>query len=156
MILANTTELHTRIEVLCQRVRELEIALKIMHDNYQGSGAGEHPLLREEMLAIKKNVGSMGEIRGGGVSGPESAGRGGGSEEGDTGSRAASQGDTASPNPASGSGSTAKGERAKVRLDESPDDSLVDAFGTLMIAANGETTFLGKTARAEYLIHAPF
>ncbi|KAF7964906.1 hypothetical protein HWV62_1757 [Athelia sp. TMB] len=170
MVLANTAELHTRIEVLQQRVRELEDALRILHTNYQGSAAQEHPLLSEAMLAIKMGAGVANSAAGGSGasgsgSGPEGSGggrgsgirRGGGSEEGGT------DGGSTSPRPVSGSGpgsgspSIAQIERDKVqaRADEAQDENLIDAFGTLTIASNGETTFLGKTARAEYLIYAP-
>jgi len=34
------------------------------------------------------------------------------------------------------------------------DDNLVNAFGTLTLGSRGESTFFGKTARAEYFISA--
>jgi hypothetical protein len=40
-----------------------------------------------------------------------------------------------------------------VKVEE--DTSVIDAFGTLAIGQRGESRFLGKTARSEYLIFAP-
>ncbi|KAL0575784.1 hypothetical protein V5O48_006181 [Marasmius crinis-equi] len=50
------------------------------------------------------------------------------------------------------SSSASPPEQTGQDMDE--DERLVDAFGTLSIGPNGESTFLGKTARSEFLIRA--
>ncbi|KAF8909503.1 fungal-specific transcription factor domain-containing protein [Mucidula mucida] len=100
LVLANTEQLHDRIEHLCSRIRELETALK------QLSG-GSHPLLRQDLLQLK-----------------------------------ATQSSRPAP-PQNGNNPT---------IAESKDESFIDAFGTLTIGLDGESNFLGKTARSEYLI----
>jgi hypothetical protein len=50
LVLANTEELHDRIELLCSRIRELEDALKSL----QGTvSEAPHPLLRPDLLQLK-------------------------------------------------------------------------------------------------------
>ncbi|KAI6001034.1 fungal-specific transcription factor domain-containing protein [Pisolithus orientalis] len=49
-VLASTTELHDKISELCNRVRQLEDALRISHSMVSGD---RHPLLSEELLQIK-------------------------------------------------------------------------------------------------------
>ena len=49
-MLASTQELHEKISELCQRVRELEDALRASHAQLAD---GLHPLLTEELLKIK-------------------------------------------------------------------------------------------------------
>ncbi|KAJ7589636.1 fungal-specific transcription factor domain-containing protein [Mycena floridula] len=105
LVLANTAELHDRIEHLSSRIRELEGAL--------GSG---HPLVNSS-------------------SGLLSTG----------------QSSTASP---SSTVPEAPREPALERRHQHPDANFIDAFGTLCIGPEGETKFLGGTARSEYLLHA--
>ena len=47
MVLANTEELHEKIERLCARVRELEHALRTLQSTVSEQ---THPLLREELV----------------------------------------------------------------------------------------------------------
>ena len=49
-VLASTQELHEKITELCSRVRELEDALRVSHNQ---NSSDEHPLLSEELLRIK-------------------------------------------------------------------------------------------------------
>ncbi|KAI6044218.1 fungal-specific transcription factor domain-containing protein [Pisolithus marmoratus] len=49
-VLASTTELHDKISELCNRVRQLEDALRLSHSMVS---AERHPLLSEELLQIK-------------------------------------------------------------------------------------------------------
>ena len=49
-VLASTTELHDKISELCNRVRELEDALR---DSHRRVSEDPHPLLSEELLRIK-------------------------------------------------------------------------------------------------------
>lgn len=52
-MLANTEELHERIERLCARIRELEDALK----KFQAAVSDHpHPLLRSDLLQMKAPV----------------------------------------------------------------------------------------------------
>src|SRR5258706_11213052 len=50
LVLSNTTELHTKIEQLSNRTRELEDALAKLHN---GTSDEPHPLLRQELLMLK-------------------------------------------------------------------------------------------------------
>lgn len=50
LVLSNTTELHTKIEQLSNRTRELEDALAKLHS---GTSDEPHPLLRQELLMLK-------------------------------------------------------------------------------------------------------
>ena len=50
MVLANTEELHEKIDRLCSRVRELEDALRTLQSTVSDQS---HPLLREDLLNIK-------------------------------------------------------------------------------------------------------
>ena len=49
-VLASTTELHDKISELCNRVRELEDALRESHQNLSTTS---HPLLSDDLLKIK-------------------------------------------------------------------------------------------------------
>ncbi|THV08656.1 hypothetical protein K435DRAFT_708630 [Dendrothele bispora CBS 962.96] len=49
-VLADTSQLHTKITEMGQRIRQLEDALAIFHSSVSNE---PHPLLREELLAIK-------------------------------------------------------------------------------------------------------
>ncbi|KAJ7146435.1 fungal-specific transcription factor domain-containing protein [Mycena epipterygia] len=123
LILANTEELHDRIEHLCGRIRELEDALRVLQETMSDR---PHPLLRTDLLHIK----------------------------------------TVPPHPASdGSSSSPSGSRnssSTLASDEIPDllparseeENFIDAFGTLTIGLHGESSFLGQTARSEYLFRA--
>ncbi|ESK84405.1 hypothetical protein Moror_11062 [Moniliophthora roreri MCA 2997] len=116
LVLANTEELHERIERLCERVRELEDALR----NAIGPGE-DHVLLRDELLGLKMPLTSTG-----------------------------ASSSSSSPNAAASSSSPTDASQTQ----DSGEDTLIDSFGTLSISSNGESTFLGKTARSEFLIRA--
>jgi hypothetical protein len=49
-VLASTQELHEKITELCSRTRDLEDALRTSHSS---NSSGAHPLLSEELLAVK-------------------------------------------------------------------------------------------------------
>ena len=57
-VLADTEELHSQIAQMSQRIRQLEEALAVSH-NSDASG-DRHPLLRDELLAVKFGSGSRG------------------------------------------------------------------------------------------------
>ncbi|TFK66191.1 hypothetical protein BDN72DRAFT_961949 [Pluteus cervinus] len=67
--------------------------------------------------------------------------------------------------PRAGSGSSTLSMDGQSPVNEGPsgstdsspglEDDFLDAFGTLAIGIHGETTFLGNTARSEYLMRAP-
>ncbi|KIK58189.1 hypothetical protein GYMLUDRAFT_45397 [Collybiopsis luxurians FD-317 M1] len=124
LVLANTEQLHERIEQLCSRIRELENALRAAQAQLSDE---EHPLLRSELLGLKS---------------PHAAYPAGG------------------PAPQTSFVSVADNVDPSASVDTiSPpkkpeDENLIDAFGTLSIRENGETHFLGQTARSEYLIRA--
>jgi hypothetical protein len=55
-VLADTEELHGQIAQMSQRIRQLEDALSTAHNT--DPHGGRHPLLREELLALKFASGS--------------------------------------------------------------------------------------------------
>ncbi|KAJ7726359.1 fungal-specific transcription factor domain-containing protein [Mycena metata] len=110
LVLANTEELHDRIEFLCARIRELEDALRTLQETVSDR---PHPLLRTDLL-ISKNVSPRGV-------------------------------NTSIPSPANVDSPESNNSRSE-------DESFIDAFGTLTIGLNGESSFLGQTARSEYLL----
>ncbi|KAJ6601099.1 fungal-specific transcription factor domain-containing protein [Mycena vulgaris] len=123
LVLANTEVLHDRIEHLCARIRELEDALRTLHENMSDR---PHPLLRTDLLHIKTVP-------------PQH-----------------------SPEGPSSSSSGSRNSSSTLASDEIPDPSqarseeenFIDAFGTLTIGLHGESSFLGQTARSEYLFRA--
>jgi hypothetical protein len=50
LVLANTEELHEKIERLCARIRDLEVALRTLQSHFSDS---PHPLLQEALLTLK-------------------------------------------------------------------------------------------------------
>jgi hypothetical protein len=50
LVLANTEELHEKIERLCSRIRALEDALRSLQANFSDS---PHPLLQDALLTLK-------------------------------------------------------------------------------------------------------
>lgn len=52
-VLANTEALHDKIREMCERIRQLEDALAILQAT---TTSDPHPLLREELLAVKKGI----------------------------------------------------------------------------------------------------
>ncbi|KAJ3763088.1 fungal-specific transcription factor domain-containing protein [Lentinula raphanica] len=139
LVLANTQQLHDRIEQLCSRIRELESALRSAQT--QLSENDEHPLLRPELLELKfPHVVNVYPNPTSSVSTPPGT------------SSTSSPGSAPPPIPPRSSGS---GRDTDPSLRTKPEDeNLIDAFGTLSIRENGETHFLGQTARSEYLIRA--
>ncbi|KAJ7207535.1 fungal-specific transcription factor domain-containing protein, partial [Mycena pura] len=120
LVLANTEELHERIEHLCSRIRELEDALRTL----QVSVSNEpHPLLRTDLLQLK--------------SFPARPARNGIS--------------SSSPESNNSSSTPVSDDVPQPRTEE---ENFVDAFGTLTIGLHGESSFLGQTARSEYLLRA--
>ena len=53
MLLSNTAQLHRKLSEMSQRIRQLEDALEISHSS---NSSHNHPLLREELLSIKRGV----------------------------------------------------------------------------------------------------
>ncbi|KAJ7696746.1 fungal-specific transcription factor domain-containing protein [Mycena rosella] len=123
LVLANTEELHDRIERLCGRIRELEDALRTLQETMTDR---PHPLLRPDLLHMIKTF--------------------------------SPQPPTDDPSPSS-SGSHNSSPHASNEIPDpsqvrSEEENFVDAFGTLTIGLHGESSFLGQTARSEYLFHA--
>ena len=52
-LLSDTAQLHRKLNEMSQRIRQLEDALEISHTL---NSSNQHPLLREELLAIKRCV----------------------------------------------------------------------------------------------------
>ncbi|KIY72318.1 hypothetical protein CYLTODRAFT_440727 [Cylindrobasidium torrendii FP15055 ss-10] len=133
LVLANTEQLHARIDQLCSRIRELEDALRALQTTVS---ANSHELLREDLLQIKSPESSLFTTLTQKTAQPAST-----SPAATSSSSSGGSSTTTHPSPASSQSSTA-------------DESFVDAFGTLTIGYNGEANFYGKTARSEYLIRA--
>ncbi|KAJ7631664.1 fungal-specific transcription factor domain-containing protein [Mycena polygramma] len=119
LVLANTEELHNRIEHLCSRIRDLEDALRILQEAVSDR---PHPLLRTDLLHIKS------------APSPEGPSSSGGSRN--------------------SSSTLASDEIPNSAQSRTEDENFIDAFGTLTIGLNGESSFLGQTARSEYLFRA--
>ncbi|KAK7464152.1 hypothetical protein VKT23_006318 [Stygiomarasmius scandens] len=166
LVLSGTEELHERIYTLCSRIRELEEALASLQVQLSQD---PHPLLRSDLLQLKvpHNHGTQApqqnahnQTDGAGVQTPGIAVGVGGPD----GTRNAVVGSGSTSTPVAGVGVngntstnangcvTANGTRCN-RF-EVGDENFIDAFGTLSLDANGESSFLGKTARSEYLIRA--
>jgi hypothetical protein len=56
-ILANTEQLHSKIQDMSERIRTLEDALQSYHSERIAVGLEVHPLLRAEYLEIKSTMG---------------------------------------------------------------------------------------------------
>ncbi|KAG7100165.1 hypothetical protein E1B28_001945 [Marasmius oreades] len=121
LVLANTAELHERIDTLCGRIRELETALRTLQIQVSDE---PHPLLSADLLQLKAPQSNL----------PPKASS------------------PATTDPQTSSPASCSPPEEPQDMDE--DEILVDAFGTLSIGVNGESTFLGKTARSEFLIRA--
>ncbi|KAF9259356.1 hypothetical protein L218DRAFT_908477 [Marasmius fiardii PR-910] len=128
LVLANTEELHDRIDILCSRIRELESALRVLQMQCFDE---PHPLLTPDLLQLKAPQSTL----------PAKA------------SPSATTG-TSDSRMSSSTSASAGSSPPEEPQDMDEDERLVDAFGTLSIGANGESTFLGKTARSEFLIRA--
>lgn len=129
LILANTEQLHERIEHLCSRIRDLENALKTMQSTVSSE---PHPLLRPDLLQLKSPQSTLPTQNG--SAGPSAV-------NGPTSTSANSQ-------------SICLGFSAEPQQARSDDENFIDAFGTLTIGRHGESSFLGKTARSEFLLRA--
>ncbi|KAK0209213.1 fungal-specific transcription factor domain-containing protein [Desarmillaria ectypa] len=126
LILANTEQLHERIEHLCSRIRDLENALKTLQSTVSSE---PHPLLRPDLLQLKSPQSTLPA---------QNASASPSTTNGPTSTSVNSQ-------PICLGFST---EPQQVRSD---DENFIDAFGTLTIGGHGESSFLGKTARSEAL-----
>ncbi|KAJ7045173.1 fungal-specific transcription factor domain-containing protein [Mycena alexandri] len=121
LVLANTEELHDRIEFLCARIRELEDALRILQETVSDR---PHPLLRTDLLILKNGSPLTRDVN------------------------------TNTSIPSPGSAGVVSGDSPDPNNSRTEDESFIDAFGTLTIGLNGESSFLGQTARSEYLFRA--
>lgn len=153
-ILANTEELHERIEALQERITQLELGLTSLHA--QSSNAHEaHPLLTDELLNIKTPIGA--EIVGNanprsvqrtrdrererereGVNGPGDDGEDEGHEASGSGS-----GGINGTRGANGNGAVLKQEEGEIS----------ESFGTLQLGeGSAQSQFFGIAAGAHYLL----
>ncbi|KIM38235.1 hypothetical protein M413DRAFT_248465 [Hebeloma cylindrosporum] len=125
LILANTEQLHERIDHISARNRELENALRTLQ---QAVSDQPHPLLSMDVLRINTTA------QHGSSSGPSTSS----SSKSPSASRISPT--THPPNP------------TEVKQDD--EQNVIDAFGTLIIARRGESGFLGRTARSDLLVQA--
>ncbi|RDB24336.1 putative transcriptional regulatory protein C1F7.11c [Hypsizygus marmoreus] len=121
LVLANTEELHDRIEQLCTRIRELENALRSLQESVSQE---PHPLLQNGILQPTPSQPFQ----------------------------------PSPPMPISTSTTPPRSEErlanTESNINQAEEDSFIDAFGTLTLGHRGQCTFLGKSARSEYLLHA--
>lgn len=130
-MLANTEELHERIEHLCSRVRELEDALRAL----QVSVSNEpHPLLRTDLLQLK-SFPARPARNGISSSSPESP-----NSSSTPMSDEVPQPRTEEENFVDAFGAWSSATRQT---------HLMTIPGTLTIGLHGESSFLGQTARSE-------
>ncbi|KAI0029497.1 fungal-specific transcription factor domain-containing protein [Vararia minispora EC-137] len=127
-VLANTTELHARIDRMVRRIRELEHGLSQL----QATVSTEiHPLLRDDHPLKDTSVAAaIAEARANGSLPLRS-----------------------DANTSSGASSPEPRLEEQCSAD-SGGDEFIDSFGTLSIGAQGGTRFYGATARGEYLLQA--
>ncbi|KAF9476029.1 hypothetical protein BDN70DRAFT_996004 [Pholiota conissans] len=128
MILANTEELHDRIDAVSARNRELENALRILQESLSDQ---PHPLLLEkDVLNLRINTGA--------------------SSSASSGTSASSS--SKSPSTSRISPAVQPPLVSDVKLED--EHNVLEAFGTMMVGRRGESRHLGKTARSEYLAQA--
>lgn len=126
--MANTEELHERIEALQERITQLEGGLLTLHHAHNGSNADTHPLLTDELLNIKTPIGA--EI------------------VGSANPRSVQRKDTSNPD---------EGATAERHDHEEEGDEVVDSFGTLALGeGGGKAKFFGVAAGAHYLLGVRF
>ncbi|TFK42264.1 fungal-specific transcription factor domain-containing protein [Crucibulum laeve] len=128
LVLSGTEELHNQIDNLCNRIRQLEDALRTMQESVSDE---PHPLLRDDALQLNADLGTSSSILNNNFS-----------------SRNRSP-----PIPFLNLKESVFNATHELRSED--ESSVIDAFGTLSIGQYGVSSFLGKTARSEYLIHAP-
>ncbi|KAL0952109.1 hypothetical protein HGRIS_008740 [Hohenbuehelia grisea] len=161
LILANTEELHDRIDTLCGRIRELEDALRLLQASVSDE---QHPLLREDRIFSKTSPEQPSVSSSTTLPSPAPSNSTPSSNPPPT---TRSQPETpAKPQPPQTQPQTPTPSSS----DAGEEDNIIDAFGmdaalgiigsaqaslgTLTITHRGETSFLGQTARSEYLIRA--
>ncbi|KAF5384815.1 hypothetical protein D9615_000960 [Tricholomella constricta] len=124
LILANTEELHDRIDHLCSRIRELENALRTLQESVSDE---PHPLLQND---LSQPIASR-AFR------PPPA---------PTSVAQAPRNTSSHPEEPP--------DQLRSHSTQADDENFVDAFGTLTLGRRGQCSFFGKTARSEYLIRA--
>ncbi|KAF8195055.1 fungal-specific transcription factor domain-containing protein [Pholiota molesta] len=131
MILANTEELHDRIDAVSARNRELENALRTLQESLSDQ---PHPLLLEkDVLNLRINTTPLGTSS-------------------STSSGASTSSSSKSPSASRISPAVQPSAASQVKLEE--EHNVLDAFGTLVVGRREESRHLGKTARSEYLAQA--
>ncbi|KAF5337739.1 hypothetical protein D9758_016027 [Tetrapyrgos nigripes] len=182
LILSGTQELHDRISQLCSRIRELEEALASVQSRVSDE---PHPLLKSELLMIKvplnltvpHNNANSGvssselhpsHVLNGNANSHPNHNRSDGVRVGNgvpevPGASASLSVPAITPTTTPSSSSShavssgsSVGVNGPANNSSTKDENFIDAFGTLSIGCNGETSFLGKTARSEYLIRVCF
>ncbi|KDR86029.1 hypothetical protein GALMADRAFT_235239 [Galerina marginata CBS 339.88] len=124
LVLANTEELHERIEHMSSRNRELEHALQKLQESISDQ---PHPLLG---MHLRLNI-----------------------QEGSS-SEPGSSSSSKSPSTSRITPPTHMHPPDAMEVEADEEHNLIDAFGTLVVNRRGESSFLGKTARPEYLAQA--
>lgn len=128
-VLANTTDLHSKLQEMSTHIRKLEDALRVSHAYHSSA---PHPLLSDEMLEIKKGIDSPAaerrRERGRAVRGVSVGSR--------SPSRDARGGDSAT--------------LVDLSADYEPgEDDVLESFGTLTISDRGTERFVGPTGATE-------
>ena len=126
-LLSDTAQLHRKLSEMSQRIRQLEDALEISHS---ANSATSHPLLREELLAIKRGI-SVGVAIGAGPTGPNS-------------SEVTKAGDRSTATGQSGDGEAGDGDG-----EGEGEGEFVDAMGTMSISDRGVSRFIGRSGGTE-------
>jgi hypothetical protein len=132
LILANTEELHDRIETLCVRIRELENALRTLQESVSPD---PHPLLQAPSGVLRPMTSQ--NLQFPATSSPSR-------------NTPTSQGSSVEPHPPSAEDESfvdAFGEQAYRIFLRAPNPLYF--LGTLTLGRRGESTFFGQTARAE-------
>uniref|UniRef100_A0A8H7Y991 Xylanolytic transcriptional activator regulatory domain-containing protein n=1 Tax=Psilocybe cubensis TaxID=181762 RepID=A0A8H7Y991_PSICU len=124
LYLADTEELYNRIEDISSRNRELEAALRKLQETV--SPEQPHPLLATNVLRLNTQQGTPSEP--------------------------STSSSSKSPSTSRISPTTHPPETDLPGMKVDEEQHVVDAFGTLAVNRLGESSFLGRSARPEYLV----
>ena len=123
-VLANTTDLHSKLQEMSNHIRKLEDALRISHAYHSSI---PHPLLSDEMLEVKKGIDSPAAERR-----RERAVRG---------------------VSASRSRSRERRSDFDLGGDDDLEERVLESFGTLTISGRGTERFVGPSGATEVTVH---
>lgn len=146
-ILANTEELHERIEALQERITSLELGLTALHAQTASGQSGDpHPLLTDDLLNIKTPIGA--EIVG--TANPRTVQREREREKVNMLLMDDSEFMDDLPGEGGSGGASGSGSGGGVKKEES---EITDSFGTLQLGeGSAQSRFFGIAAGAHYLL----